>query len=102
MPRNIEARKVLVSHSGPRGMTAVGGEVAWAMWTGMLTQGWHAAVEVWTGCGRLDLVQIHSPLFPCGKEPTLHSGELPIHGYRNTVSQDELMCGEGSRGGLDH
>ena len=105
MPRNIEARKVLVSHSGPRGMTAVGSEEACGRCrdeTGMSTR---AGMRLWR-CGqdggRLDLERIHFPLFPCGMSPTLHSGELPIDGYRIMLSQDELMCGEGSMGGLDH
>ena len=48
MPRNIEARKVLVSHSGPRGMTAVGGEVAWGDVDGDVDTG------LGRGCGGVD------------------------------------------------
>ena len=53
-------------------------------------------VAVWISRGFISL-------YPhVAMRPTLHSGELPINGYRITVSQGELMCGEGSICGLDH
>ena len=106
MPRNIEARKVLVSHSGPRGMTAAGGEEGlWAM--SVMRRG--CRLKLGRGCGGVDRMlavwvsrRFNSLYSHVAKSPTLHPGELPIDGYRITVSQDELMCGEGSMGGLDH
>ena len=77
-------------------MDDVGGETGCRHRLGRVCGGVDRMVAVWISRRSISLYS-HVAM-----RPTLHSGELPIDGDRITVSQDELMCGEGSIEALDH